>query len=432
MKYNQITKNPRVCVVGLGYVGLPLAVALGKRVRVYGYDVSHHRIEDLRKGHDVNLDIAREEILAACLELDTNPVIIRKANVIIVCVPTPLKDQTTQPDLRLLEDATMMVGKHLQKNSIVVFESTVWPGTTEEICLPILERESGLKLGRDFGAGYSPERINPGDRIHTIDKVVKVVSGHDDACTAALMTLYRRVAQAGVFQAPSIKVAEAAKIIENTQRDVNIALMNEFSLIFERMGISTYDVLATAKTKWNFLDFYPGLVGGHCIGVDPYYLAYKARELGLTPRIILAGRTMNGFMAEHVARKMVAELEAHGVRPASSRVLVMGLTFKEDVPDIRNSKAREVIETLRSYGCTIVAVDPLIHRKAAWKEFGVDMRDLNALKGGFDGIIIINKHRAFRQLPPDWFTGMLKERGVVFDLKHMLPALKEYVRYITL
>ena len=432
MNYQHILKNTRVCVIGLGYVGLPLAAGFARETKVYGYDVSHQRVKDLAKGIDVNLDFTKEQLRQAHLEISTDPSIINKANVIIICVPTPLKENTTQPDLRLLEDATKTVGKYMNKNSLVVFESTVWPGATEEICLPLLEQHSGMKLDKDFGLGYSPERINPGDKTHTIESVVKVVAGHTSECAKTLASLYKRVAKNGVFIATNIAVAEAAKIIENTQRDVNIALMNEFSLICDRLGISTYDVLDAARTKWNFLDFYPGLVGGHCIGVDPYYLAHRAQQLGLTPKIILAGRSLNGFMAEHVAHKMMYELQASGKKPADCSILVMGLTFKENVPDIRNSKAKEVIDTLRKYHCRIVAVEPLIDREIAKHEFGVELAEFSHLQETFDGIMIINKHHAFHDIPLRSFLRLLKEPGVVIDLKRMLPQLQDYTRYLTL
>jgi UDP-N-acetyl-D-galactosamine dehydrogenase len=432
MNYESIRKDPKVAVVGLGYVGLPLAVALGKAGKVYGFDLNSKRIEDIKKGRDTNGDLSRQELGDAHLEVSTDEKILQQANVIVVCVPTPLEEGTTKPDITLLKKATASVGKNMKKDSIVAFESTVWPGTTEEICLPILEKESGMKLEKDFGLGYSPERINPGDKVHTIDKITKVVSGHNQECCNVLAEVYKRAAKNGVFKAASIKVAEAAKIIENTQRDLNIALMNELSIIFEKLNIRTYDVLEAAKTKWNFLDFYPGLVGGHCIGVDPYYLTYKAEELGYQPQVILAGRKINDQVGERIANRMIEELKKSGKKPSQSHIYIMGLTFKEDVADIRNSKAKDVIDHLKKQGCTITGSEPIVDKETVKKEFGIENKLLSEVHEKFDGLIIINKHQTFKSIKTEDIKKVLKEDACVIDTKHMLPELSKTTRYITL
>lgn len=431
MNYNEIKKDPRVCVVGLGYVGLPLAVALGHEMKVYGFDVNQKRMEQAREGRDVNKDLSEQEIRKANLEVSTDKTIIGKANVIIVCVPTPLEEGTTNPDITLLKEATKTVAQQMKKDSIVIFESTVWPGTTEEICLPILEQESKMKLEKDFGLGYSPERINPGDKTHTIDKVIKVVSGHNKECLEVIADIYKKAAKSGVHKASTIKVAEAAKIIENTQRDLNIALMNELSIIFEKLNIKTYDVLAAAKTKWNFIDFYPGLVGGHCIGVDPYYLTYKAKEVGHEPQVILAGRKINDSMGQRVAEKLTSKLQKTK-KLDQCHILVMGLTFKEDVPDIRNSKARDIINTLKKSNCKITAVEPLVDSAIIQKEFGIESKHMSQITDKFDSIIIVNKHKEFKEIGVEGIKNMLKEGAYVFDLKNMFPELKEHSEYMTL
>ncbi len=373
----------KICVVGLGYVGLPLACLLAKNYQVFGFDINEKKINELKNGIDKTGEVGN---LSQCnIEYSNNPEIIKQANFIIVAVPTPI-DENKKPDLELVESASEIVGQNLTKGAVVVYESTVYPGCTEEVCLPILEKESGLKFGADFKIGYSPERVNPGDKEHTIDKIFKVVSGSDQGCLDQVAAVYGSITQ--VHKASSIKVAEAAKVIENVQRDLNIALMNELALIFERMGINTKEVIEAAGTKWNFHKYYPGLVGGHCIGVDPYYLTYKAKKLGYDPKVILAGRGVNEFMAEFVASKLKGR----------KRVLILGLTFKENVPDIRNSKAKDLALRLKEQGCEVFGHDPLLKIK----EFVVDHFGVSVISDWpppekFDAIVIFSPHKVFKE-----------------------------------
>ena len=373
----------RIAVVGLGYVGLPLAVALARYFSVTGFDISRDRITELRQGHDRTGEVAGADLTASSLTFSHEGETLAGAGLIIVAVPTPI-DSHRNPDLSPVEKATVTVGKHLARGTVVVYESTVYPGVTEDICVPILERESGLTHGKDFFVGYSPERINPGDKVHTVDRIVKVVAGSTPETLELLAGVYGAVVSAGVHKAPSIKVAEAAKVIENTQRDLNIALMNELSLIFDRLGIDTLDVLEAAGTKWNFLPFRPGLVGGHCIGVDPYYLTYKAEEAGYHPEVILAGRRINDSMGPYVAQKTIKMLIASGSRVGDARVGIFGLTFKENVPDLRNTRVVDIKEELDEFGVTVLVHDPLADPAEARHEYGLaltafeDMRNLDA------------------------------------------------------
>ena len=385
----------KVCVVGLGYVGLPIAVKFGQTgIPTFGLDINQRKIKELRAFHDSMNEVSADELRKARVEYSSNPAIIRKAQFIIVAVPTPV-DEAKQPDITLLRMASEMVGRHIRKGSIVVFESTVYPGCTEDDCVPIIEKFSALRCGRDWFVGYSPERINPGDREHSLERVVKVVSGMDRKTLDTVAMVYGQVAKAGVFRAASIKVAEAAKVIENTQRDLNIALMNELSLIFSRMGISTKDVLEAAGTKWNFHRYTPGLVGGHCIGVDPYYLTHKAEMLGYHPRVILAGRQINDDMASHVAQMVVKGLNRIRKVLPESRVLVLGLTFKENVKDSRNSKTKDLIRELMDYGVSVIAYDPYLSQREEDDEgFGDTNTPLDRV-GKVDAIVLTVPHREF-------------------------------------
>jgi UDP-N-acetyl-D-galactosamine dehydrogenase len=388
----------KVCVVGLGYVGLPLAVALGKRQEVIGFDINAKRLETLRKGVDYNRDVPPEELKKAKIRYTDNPKDIKEADFIIVAVPTPVNDAHL-PDLSLLEISSRTVGENLRKRAIVVYESTVYPGVTEGFCAPILEKESGMKCGRDFKVGYSPERINPGDREHTIERIVKIVAGMDKESLETIAAVYGSIITAGVHKASSIKVAEAAKVIENTQRDINIALMNELKMIFDRMGIDWKEVLEAAGTKWNFLRFTPGLVGGHCIGVDPYYLAYEAERLGHHPEIILAGRRINDNMAFYEARRVIKRLAAGGTSLQGLKLLILGATFKPDINDLRNSKAEDVAKELASHGCVVKFHDPMIERE---KVFGFENITLEqAMKEGFRHALLAVRHKALEKRLPE-------------------------------
>ena len=390
-------ENLKICVVGLGYVGLPLAVAFGRKTGVIGFDVNRQRINELKQGIDKTKEVSNEELAGVEIEFTNDPVQIKNATFVIVAVPTPI-DESKRPDLKYLESASEIVGKNLNKGAIVVYESTVYPGVTEDVCLPILERESGMKLG-EFKIGYSPERINPGDKEHTISKIIKIVSGCDKETCEKVAEIYSMVIEAGVFKAADIKTAEAAKVIENVQRDLNIALMNELSLIFGKMNINTKDVLEAAGTKWSFHNYYPGLVGGHCIGVDPYYLTYKSQELGYHPRVILAGREINDGMAEVVGKKVINGLKNSGKEIKDCNVLVMGLTFKENVPDLRNSKAKDVISFLKYFNINVIACEPLISYGVV-NGFNVENKKFDGIND-IDCVVFINNHREFENISLD-------------------------------
>ena len=382
-----------VAVVGLGYVGLPLAVAFARHFKVIGFDVNEARVESLRAGTDRTGEIDAHVLGASTVRFTSDPASLKEAQVIIVAVPTPI-DAHRNPDLSPVEKASRTVGRHLAGGSVVVYESTVYPGVTEEVCVPLLEAESGLRCGADFSVGYSPERINPGDRVHTLETVTKIVSGSDGPTLDLLAALYGTVVRAGVHRAPSIKVAEAAKVIENTQRDLNIALMNELSVIFDRIGIDTLDVLEAAGTKWNFLPFRPGLVGGHCIGVDPYYLTFKAEELGCHPQVILAGRRINDGMGKHVAETCVKLLIRQGRLVNAARVGILGFTFKENVPDLRNTRVIDVVRELEEYGVEVLVHDPLADAEEARREYGLVFTPLDALRN-VDALILTVPHRRY-------------------------------------
>ncbi len=409
-----LKKEAKLAVIGLGYVGLPIALAFARKIKVVGFDINQKRVDMMRRGEDPSNELEAKEFEGCDIHFSADLNDLKDVEFFIVAVPTPIDSQNI-PDLGPLLGATRTVGQVLKKNDFVVYESTVYPGCTEEDCVPLLERLSNLKFVEDFKVGYSPERINPGDKEHTLESIVKVSSGCDAESAEIIAKVYELVVKAGVHRAASIKVAEAAKIIENTQRDVNIALINELSIIFNRMGINTYDVLEAAGTKWNFLKFQPGLVGGHCIGVDPYYLVYKAKELGYHAQIIDAGRFVNDSMGGYTAKQTVKKIIAAGTNPADARVLVMGATFKENVTDIRNSKVADVVKELQSFSCTVDVTDP--HADAAEVEHEYGYKLAPEMKGPYDAIIVAVNHSEYTSKDEAWFKGMLKPKGVVVDLK---------------
>ncbi len=405
-----------IAVVGLGYVGLPLAVEFGKYYRTLGFDLVQHKVESYRRHVDPTGEVAPEEFRAArLLNCSTDPAVLREADFIVVAVPTPVGD-AHQPDFTPLVKSSQTVGKHLKKGAIVVFESTVYPGATEEVCIPIIEQHSGLKWKQDFFVGYSPERINPGDRERTVTKIVKVVSGDTPETLAKVVEIYGSIITAGVYAASSIKVAEAAKVIENTQRDLNIALMNELSLIFHRIGIDTLEVLQAAGTKWNFLPFRPGLVGGHCIGVDPYYLTHKAEMLGYTPQVILAGRRINDGMGKYVAEQTVKQMIANDLPVKGADVIVLGMTFKENCPDIRNSKVIDVVRELQSFGANVLVHDPIADSAECQHEYGVALTEWDRLPTA-SAIVAAVSHEAYAHMGIVGVTGKLVRGGVFADVK---------------
>ncbi len=409
-----VKKEKTLAVIGLGYVGLPIALAFARKLRVIGFDIATNRVEMMKQGIDPSKELGPDAFEGCDIHFTANAEDLREASFYVVAVPTPV-DQHRVPDLTPLTKASETLSKVLKPGDYVVYESTVYPGCTEEDCLPILEKGSGLQLGRDFKLGYSPERINPGDAVHTLSNVVKVASGSDPEAAEEIALTYELVVEAGVHRAPSIKVAEAAKIIENTQRDLNIALMNELSKIFDKIGINTYDVLEAAGTKWNFLKFQPGLVGGHCIGVDPYYLTYKSMELGYTPQIILSGRRVNDGMAAYVALRAVQFLLAAGVNARDSRVLVLGTTFKENVSDIRNSKVADVISTLKEYQIGVDVADPHADPEEVQHEYGYGL--VAQPKGPYHAVILAVGHSEYLGKDEDWFRQLLHPQGLLADIK---------------
>lgn len=412
--------NPTIAVIGLGYVGLPLAVEFGKQSDTIGFDIKHERIEELRAGKDSTLEIDADELkLARHLKFTSNPADIREASVYIVTVPTPI-DRYHRPDLRPLEGASRLLGEVIGKDDVVIFESTVYPGCTEEACIPIIEQISGLKFNVDFFAGYSPERINPGDKEHRVTSIVKVTSGSTPEVAEYVDALYRRIVKVGTHRASSIKVAEAAKVIENTQRDVNIALINELALIFNRLGIDTQEVLEAAGSKWNFLPFRPGLVGGHCISVDPYYLTHKAQEIGYHPEVILSGRRINDNMGIYVAESVVKLMTQKRIHVVESRVLVMGLTFKENCPDLRNTRAIDIIDELKKYNANIDVYDPWADAAEAMHEYGLGLVQ-EPQPGTYDAIILCVGHNQFRQMGAEKIHALGKPNHVLYDVKYVLP-----------
>jgi len=410
--------SDNIAIIGLGYVGLPLGVAFSERYKVIGYDINKERIEELKRGYDRTLEVSEEELKAAInrgmkFASDIND--IKDANIYIITVPTPI-DSHKNPDLTPLKKASESIGRILKKGDIVIYESTVYPGCTEEVCVPILERESQLKFNKDFFVGYSPERINPGDKKHTVKNILKVTSGSTPEIAKKIDKLYASVIEAGTHLAPSIKVAEAAKVIENAQRDINIAFVNELALIFDKLNIDTHEVLEAAGTKWNFLKFTPGLVGGHCIGVDPYYLTYKAKEIGYHPEIILAGRRLNDNMGMFVANKLIKLMIKKGHTIKGSRVLVLGITFKEHTPDIRNSRVIDVVNELREFGVKVDVYDPWADKEEVKREYGfelIDGVDVNK----YDGVVLAVAHREFKELEEPIRQARENSNLVVYDIK---------------
>jgi UDP-N-acetyl-D-galactosamine dehydrogenase len=405
-----------VAVVGLGYVGLPLAVQFGQHMKTIGFDLNEAKVQSYRSFVDPTGEVSSEELRAATqLQVTTDPKAIAAADFVVVAVPTPI-DVARQPDFSPLVGASRLTGRHMKKGVTVVYESTVYPGATEEVCVPILEQESGLKWKRDFHVGYSPERINPGDKEHTLTRIVKVVSGDDEQTLEAVAKLYSSVITAGVHRASSIKVAEAAKVIENTQRDLNIALMNELAVIFKKLGIDTLEVLEAAGTKWNFLPFRPGLVGGHCIGVDPYYLTHKAEMLGYHPEVILAGRRINDNMGKFIAEQTVKELIRGGNPVKGAKAIVLGLTFKEDVPDLRNSRVIDVINELKAYGMEVFVHDPVSDPAEARHEYDIDLVSWEQLPKA-DALIAAVAHTQYLQMPIRELASKLTPNGCFVDVK---------------
>jgi UDP-N-acetyl-D-galactosamine dehydrogenase len=412
--------NPRIAVIGLGYVGLPLAVEFGKLFPTIGFDISEPRIAELQSGSDSTLEVTSEELKSAQqLEFSCRLDAIADADVYIVTVPTPI-DQHKQPDLSPLRSASRMLGKLVKPGNIIIYESTVYPGATEEECIPLVEQESGLKFNEDFFAGYSPERINPGDKKHRLTTITKVTSGSTPEVASYVDGLYKRIVTAGTHLASSIRVAEAAKVIENTQRDLNIALVNELALIFNRMDIDTIEVLEAAGTKWNFLPFRPGLVGGHCIGVDPYYLTHKAQETGYTPEVILAGRRINDGMGEYIVSCVVKLMLTRRIHIQDARVLVLGLTFKENCPDIRNTRVVDIVREFQGYGANVDVYDPWIEDEQAKQEYGIDLvKKLE--EGTYDAIVLAVAHDEFKALGTEKIRAFGQPNCVLYDIKSILP-----------
>lgn len=424
-----LKKEAKLAVIGLGYVGLPIALAFARKLKVVGFDINQKRVDMMRRGEDPSNELPAEEFKGCDIHFTADLEDLRDVEFFIVAVPTPI-DQQNIPDLTPLLGATRTVGKVLKQGDYVVYESTVYPGCTEEDCVPLLESLSGLSFVKDFKVGYSPERINPGDKEHTLERIVKVTSGCDAESAEIVAKVYELVVKAGVHRATSIKVAEAAKIIENTQRDVNIALTNELSIIFNRMGINTYDVLEAAGTKWNFLKFQPGLVGGHCIGVDPYYLVYKAKELGYHAQIIDSGRFVNDSMGGYVAKQTVKKIIAAGKNPSDARVLVMGATFKENVTDIRNSKVADVVRELKSFSCHVDVTDPHADPEEVEHEYGYTLAP--EMKGPYDAIVVAVNHSDYANKDEAWFKKMLSPNGVLVDLKGIYRKKVKEVTYWSL
>jgi UDP-N-acetyl-D-glucosamine/UDP-N-acetyl-D-galactosamine dehydrogenase len=430
MIYNElINGNKTLAVIGLGYVGLPIALELSKKVKVIGFDISEKRVEMMRNNIDPSKELDATAFDGCDIEFTTSIEVLKKANFFIVAVPTPV-DSHNVPDLKPVLSASNTVGQAIKQGDYVVFESTVYPGCTEEDCVPVIEKISGLQYKTDFKVGYSPERINPGDKVHTLQNVVKVASGCDAESADEIAKVYELVVTAGVHRASSIKVAEAAKIIENTQRDLNIALMNELSIIFDRMGINTYEVLEAAGTKWNFLKFSPGLVGGHCIGVDPYYLTYKSEELGYQSKVILAGRVINDEMPAYVAKKTVQSIIKKGKDIGKSKVLVMGVTFKEDVSDIRNSKVADMIKELEGYNVQVHTVDPHADSEEVMHEYGFALTE--NIGNDYDAIIVAVNHKEYANFTEEQLLAFCKKDAILVDLKGIYRGKIQEMKYWSL
>lgn len=416
--YNKlINKETKLSVIGLGYVGLPIALEFARQIKVIGFDIKPERVDMMKKGIDPSNELTPEAFKNTDIVLTYNPEDLRAASFHIIAVPTPTT-KTNLPDLTPVLKASETVGKILKKGDYVVYESTVYPGCTEEDCIPVLERYSDLKCGKDFKVGFSPERINPGDSTHTLTKIVKVTSGCDQESAENIAKTYELIIKAGIHRASSIKVAESAKIIENTQRDINIAFMNELSIIFNRMGINTYEVLEAAGTKWNFLKFYPGLVGGHCIGVDPYYLSFKAKALGYHPQMIDSGRFINDSMGRYIGKQTVKKIIATNTNLKGARVLIMGITFKEDVTDIRNSKVMDIIDELDDFGISVDVIDPGAGSHEVKEEYNIDLKPQPS--GKYNAVILAVSHKEYIKLDEAWFSSLLDKDGIIVDVKGVL------------
>lgn len=428
--YNRLlNKEAKLALVGLGYVGLPIALEFAKKISVVGFDINERRLAKMREKVDPSNELGRDIFENSDIVFTSSLDVLREASFFIVAVPTPI-DKFNQPDLSPLLSASRTVGMALKKGDYVVYESTVYPGCTEEDCVPVLEEVSGLRAGVDFKIGYSPERINPGDKVHTLANTVKIVSGCDAPALDTIAKVYELVVKPGVHRAPNIKVAEAGKIIENTQRDVNIALMNELSIIFSRIGINTYDVLEAAGTKWNFLKFYPGLVGGHCIGVDPYYLVHKAKELKYHPQMINAGRFVNDSMGGYIAKKIVKKMIAMGKNILGARVLVMGVTFKEDVSDIRNSKVVDIVRELKDFGVDVDVTDPHADSEEVLHEYGFKL--IEEPRANYDAVIVAVSHQEYLALDEAYFRGLTYEHAVLGDIKGIYRGKIHQMKYWSL
>ncbi|AGY53256.1 UDP-glucose dehydrogenase [Bacteroidales bacterium CF] len=429
-------KSAKIALVGLGYVGLPIALEFAKKYSVVGFDISEERLDKLRKGIDPSNEFEPENFIGKDIEFTSSIDKLAEASFYIVAVPTPI-DKFNQPDLKPLISASVSVGKALKRGDYVVYESTVYPGCTEDDCVPVLEQYSGLKAGVDFKFGYSPERINPGDKVHTLTNTVKIVSGCDDQALETIAAVYDSIIIPGVHKAPKIKVAEAAKIIENTQRDVNIALMNELSIIFSRMDINTFDVLEAAGTKWNFQKFFPGLVGGHCIGVDPYYLVHKAKELKYHPQIINAGRFINDSMGGYIGKKIVKQIIAEGKSVLGARILVLGITFKENVSDIRNSKVVDIVKELEDYGCKVDVADPYASASEVMHEYNIRLSDQKEIaqygkERGYDAVVVAVAHSQYRNLDENYFLPIVADNSVLVDIKGIYKGKISQMKYWSL
>ncbi|BBN80396.1 UDP-N-acetyl-d-glucosamine 6-dehydrogenase WbpA [Pseudoalteromonas sp. A25] len=422
-----IPKTPKIAVIGLGYVGLPLAVEFGKLFDVVGFDINQGRINELRNGVDNTLEVSREQLCQATkLSYSNDENALEESNLYIVTVPTPI-DDTHAPDLTPLRKASELVGRHIKDNDIVVFESTVYPGATEEVCIPIIEKISGLVFNQDFFAGYSPERINPGDKVNTLTKIIKITSGSTSEVADYVDEIYRKIIVAGTHKASSIKVAEAAKVIENTQRDLNIAVINEFAKIFNRLHIDTEEVLNAAGTKWNFLKFKPGLVGGHCISVDPYYLTYKAEEVGYRPEVILAGRRINDGMGEYVATQLVKKLSSRKIHIDEAKVLILGFTFKGDCPDVRNTKIIDIVRELQDFNMSVDVYDGWASAEEVKSEYGIEL--INDIEQGqYDGIVLAVDHNEFKEWGVEKLRAFGKTEHVLYDVKHVLTPKDADIR----
>lgn len=422
-------KEAKVALVGLGYVGLPIALAFAKKISVIGFDISEERIEMMKNGQDPSNELNASDFETSDIEFTTSLDVLKKASFYIVAVPTPI-DEHKLPDLSPLLAASKTIGKVLEKGDFVVYESTVYPGCTEEDCIPVLEKESGLKFNRDFKVGYSPERINPGDANHTLKKVIKIVAGCDEGSLNEIADVYSLVVEAGLHKAPTIKVAEAAKCIENTQRDVNIALINELSIIFNKMNINTFDVLEAAGSKWNFLKFSPGLVGGHCIGVDPYYLTYKAEGYGYHAQVINSGRYVNDSMGFYIAKQTVKLIIAAGKHISESKVLIMGATFKEDVTDIRNSKVADIVKELMSFAVTVDVTDPYASSVELKKEYDFGLtEDIN---DDYDAVVVAVNHTQYINIDEEYFKSILADKGILIDIKGLYKGKINELKYWSL